>query len=192
MLNELELDVINDADTLQHCCQQGCHEQSKPRIGTLALYSQLKPRSHFALVGGHACYGPCRSSSSTSYKAGKVTAADESGSDVSILQSSEAGVEKTSNTQQQDEETDDTTQTAGSNTKQVNTKSAAESSGTSPVVVALIVLAVVGGIALAAIVYVVKKKKLDDKQIDRDEAMIRSFDTFSSPVEINATNIAKI
>ncbi|KAF1772619.1 hypothetical protein GQ600_26076 [Phytophthora cactorum] len=41
MLNGLELDVINDADTLQHCC----HEQSKPRIGTLALYSQLKPRS---------------------------------------------------------------------------------------------------------------------------------------------------
>ncbi|ETI32000.1 hypothetical protein L917_20229 [Phytophthora nicotianae] len=124
------------------------------------------------------------SSSSTTYKAGKVTAADESGSDVSILQSSEAGVEKTSSVQQQDDETDDT--------KQASTKSAAKSSGTSPVVVALIVLAVVGGIALAAVAYVVKKKKLDDKRIDRDEAMIRSFDTFSSPVEINATNIAKI
>ncbi|ETM98635.1 hypothetical protein PPTG_19414 [Phytophthora nicotianae INRA-310] len=124
------------------------------------------------------------SSSSTTYKAGKVTAADESGSDVSILQSSEAGVEKTSSVQQQDDETDDT--------KQASTKSAVEASGTSPVVVALIVLAVVGGIALAAVAYVVKKKKLDDKRIDRDEAMIRSFDTFSSPVEINATNIAKI
>ncbi|KAL3659855.1 hypothetical protein V7S43_015157 [Phytophthora oleae] len=133
------------------------------------------------------------SSSSTSgtYKAGKVTAADESGSDVSILQSSEAGVEKTSSTQQTDD-TDNTSQTAGSDTKQVTTKSQAESSGTSPVVVALIVLAVVGGIALAAVAYVVKKKKLDDKQIDRDEAMIRSFDTFSSPVCVNETSIAKI
>ncbi|EEY53884.1 uncharacterized protein PITG_07523 [Phytophthora infestans T30-4] len=130
-------------------------------------------------------------SASTTYKAGKVTAADDSGSGVSILQSSEAGVEKTPSTQQQDD-TDDTKQTAGSDTKQANTKSAADSSGTSPVVVALIVLAVVGGIALAAIAYVVKKKKLDDKRIDRDEAMIRSFDTFSSPIEINATNIAKI
>ncbi|KAI9982582.1 hypothetical protein PInf_008554 [Phytophthora infestans] len=130
-------------------------------------------------------------SASTTYKAGKVTAVDESDSGVSILQSSEAGVEKTPSTQQQDD-TDDTKQTASSDTKQANTKSAADSSGTSPVVVALIVLAVVGGIALAAIAYVVKKKKLDDKRIDRDEAMIRSFDTFSSPIEINATNIAKI
>lgn len=132
------------------------------------------------------------SSSTGTYKAGKVTAADESGSDVSILQSSEVGVEKTPSTQQTDDDTDNTSQTAGSDTKQANTKSQAESTGTSPVVVALIVLAVVGGIALAAVAYVVKKKKLDDKQIDRDEAMIRSFDTFSSPVCVNETSIAKI
>ncbi|EEY55480.1 carbohydrate-binding protein, putative [Phytophthora infestans T30-4] len=131
------------------------------------------------------------SASQSQTQQSEVTAVDESGSGVSILQSSEAGVEKTPSTQQQDD-TDDTKQTASSDTKQANTKSAADSSGTSPVVVALIVLAVVGGIALAAIAYVVKKKKLDDKRIDRDEAMIRSFDTFSSPIEINATNIAKI
>ncbi|POM63417.1 Carbohydrate-binding protein [Phytophthora palmivora] len=123
------------------------------------------------------------------YQAGKVTAADESGSGVSILQSSEAGVEKTPSTQQQDE-SDSTSQTADSDVKQVSTKSAAGSS-TSPVFVALIVLAAVGSIALAAVAYTVKKKKLDDKRIDRDEGLARSFDTFSSPVRIDET-IAKI
>ncbi|POM62063.1 Carbohydrate-binding protein [Phytophthora palmivora] len=133
------------------------------------------------------------SSSDNAYKAGKVIAANESGSGVSILQSSEAGVEKTPSTQQQqqDDESDNTSQTAGSDTKQVSTKSASEK-GTSPVLVALIVLAAVGGIALAAVAYTVKKKKLDDKRIDRDEALLRSFDTFSSPICINETNIAKI
>ncbi|GMF32430.1 unnamed protein product [Phytophthora lilii] len=129
------------------------------------------------------------SGSDTSYEAGKVVAADESSSGVSILQSSEAGVEKTPSTQQQDD--DNTSQTAGSDTKQVSTKSENTDAGTSPVLIALVVLAVVGGIALAAVAYVSKKKKLDDKRIDRDEAMMRSFDTFSSPVRINET-IAKI
>ncbi|KUF83298.1 hypothetical protein AM588_10000515 [Phytophthora nicotianae] len=85
------------------------------------------------------------SSGGDGYQAGKVTAADESGSGVSILQSSEAGVEKTP----------------------------------------------MGGIALAAVAYSVKKKKLDDKRIDRDENLARSFDTFSSPLRINET-IAQI
>ncbi|OWZ10096.1 hypothetical protein PHMEG_00017110 [Phytophthora megakarya] len=127
-------------------------------------------------------------SSSGTYQAGKVSAADESGSGVSILQSSEAGVENTPTTQQDD----DTSQTASSDVKQVTTKSQAESSGTSPVLIALVALAAVGGIALAAVAYTVKKKKLDDKRIDHDEGMARSFDTFSSPVRINETNIAKI
>ncbi|KAL4099163.1 hypothetical protein PRIC1_006973 [Phytophthora ramorum] len=131
------------------------------------------------------------SSSSGGYKAGKVIAADESSSGVSILQSSESGVEKTSSTQQQDDESDSTSQTAGSNTKQATTKSSSGSSATSPVFIALAVLAVVGGIALAAVAYVAKKKKLDDKRVDRDEAMLRSFDTFSSPVRFDET-IAKI
>ncbi|KAL4115126.1 hypothetical protein PRIC2_014020 [Phytophthora ramorum] len=131
------------------------------------------------------------SSSSGGYKAGKVVAADESSSGVSILQSSESGVEKTSSTQQQDDESDSTSQTAGSNTKQATTKSSSGSSATSPVFIALAVLAVVGGIALAAVAYVAKKKKLDDKRVDRDEAMLRSFDTFSSPVRFDET-IAKI
>ncbi|TDH74388.1 uncharacterized protein CCR75_005086 [Bremia lactucae] len=77
-------------------------------------------------------------------------------------------------------------------TEQVSTKSSAKPSGTSPFIVVLVVMAVVGTIALAAIAFVVKKKKLDDKRIDRDEAMIRAFDSYSSPVEINATNIARI
>jgi expansin (peptidoglycan-binding protein) len=127
------------------------------------------------------------SSSGNSYEAGKVVAADESSSGVAILQSSEAGVEKTSSTQQDDGESDSTTQTSGSNTQQATTKSEDTSSGTSPVLIALVVLAAVGGIALAAVAYVVKKKKLDDKRIDRDEAMMRSFDTFSSPVRIDST-----
>ncbi|ETO60749.1 hypothetical protein F444_21107 [Phytophthora nicotianae P1976] len=127
------------------------------------------------------------SSGGDGYQAGKVTAADESGSGVSILQSSEAGVEKTPSTQQ----TDDVDQTADSDTKQVTTKTKAKSSGTSPVFIAMAVLAAVGGIALAAVAYSVKKKKLDDKRIDRDENLARSFDTFSSPLRINET-IAQI
>ncbi|ETI32011.1 hypothetical protein L914_20243 [Phytophthora nicotianae] len=127
------------------------------------------------------------SSGGDGYQAGKVTAADESGSGVSILQSSEAGVEKTPSTQQ----TDDADQTADSDTKQVTTKTKAKSSGTSPVFIAMAVLAAVGGIALAAVAYSVKKKKLDDKRIDRDENLARSFDTFSSPLRINET-IAQI
>ncbi|ETL79054.1 hypothetical protein L917_20243, partial [Phytophthora nicotianae] len=127
------------------------------------------------------------SSDGDGYQAGKVTAADESGSGVSILQSSEAGVEKTPSTQQ----TDDADQTADSDTKQVTTKTKAKSSGTSPVFIAMAVLAAVGGIALAAVAYSVKKKKLDDKRIDRDENLARSFDTFSSPLRINET-IAQI
>ncbi|KAG3001711.1 hypothetical protein PC120_g20113 [Phytophthora cactorum] len=131
------------------------------------------------------------SSSGDSYQAGKVTATDESGSGVSILQSSEAGVEKTPSTQQTDE-ADNPSQTTGSgDTKQVSTKTEEDSSGTSPVFIALVVLAVVGGVALVAVAYSVKKKKLDDKRIDRDEGLNRSFDTFSSPVRINET-IAKI
>ncbi|KAG7378935.1 hypothetical protein PHYPSEUDO_009297 [Phytophthora pseudosyringae] len=122
------------------------------------------------------------SSSGVGYKAGTVAAADESGSDVSILQSSEAGVEKTSSTQQQQDET-----TGSDATKQATTKSEQTSSGTSPVVIALAVLAAVGGIALAAVAYSAKKKQMDDKRIDRDEAMNRSFDTWSSPVCINET-----
>ncbi|KAG3244423.1 hypothetical protein PI124_g10796 [Phytophthora idaei] len=131
------------------------------------------------------------SSSGDSYQAGKVTATDESGSGVSILQSSEAGVEKTPSTQQTDE-ADNPSQTTGSDdTKQVSTRTEENSSGTSPVFVALVVLAVVSGVALVAVAYSVKKKKLDDKRIDRDEGLNRSFDTFSSPVRINET-IAKI
>ncbi|KAF4037282.1 Lytic transglycosylase [Phytophthora infestans] len=130
------------------------------------------------------------SSSGVGYQAGKVTAADDSGSDVSILQSSEAGVDKTPSTQQTTD-TDDPSQTAGSDTKRVTTKTEEKSSGTSPVLVALVVLAAVGGIALVAVAYSVKKKKLDDKRIDRDENLVRSFDTFSSPLRINET-IAKI
>ncbi|KAL3659867.1 hypothetical protein V7S43_015169 [Phytophthora oleae] len=126
------------------------------------------------------------SSNGTSYQAGKVTAADESGSGVAILQASEAGVEKTSSTQP-----DDASQTNSDDTEQVTTKSEDSSSGTSPVFIALAVLAVVGGIALAAFAYRVKKKNADDKNIDRNEAMNRSFGTFSSPVRINET-IAKI
>ncbi|KAG6616372.1 Carbohydrate-binding protein [Phytophthora cinnamomi] len=136
-------------------------------------------------------FNSLKSGSSNSYTAGKVVAADESSSGVSILQSSEAGVGKTSSTQEQNDEAD-TSQKAGSDdTKQANTKSEATSAGTSPVIVALVVLAVVGGIALAAVAYTVKRKKLDDKRIDRNEAATRSFDTFSSPVRINST-IAKI
>jgi len=137
------------------------------------------------------------SSSASGYKAGKVVAADESSSGVSILQSSEAGVEKTSSVQQDEDtsatqqDSDSTSQTAGSS-EQATTKSEDTSSGTSPVLIALVVLGAVGGIALAAVAYVVKKKKLDDKRIDRDEAMMRSFDTFSSPVRIDDTTIAKI
>ncbi|KAG1687263.1 hypothetical protein DVH05_005313 [Phytophthora capsici] len=123
------------------------------------------------------------SSNGTSYQAGKVTAADESGSGVAILQASEAGVEKTSSSQTDDADSDDI--------KQVTTKSEDSTSGTSPVVITLAVMAVVGGIALAAVAYRVKKKNLNDKNIDRNEAMNRSFDTFSSPVRINET-IAKI
>ncbi|EEY53894.1 uncharacterized protein PITG_07537 [Phytophthora infestans T30-4] len=130
------------------------------------------------------------SSSGVGYQAGKVTAADDSGSDVSILQSSEAGVDKTPSTQQTTD-TDDPSQAAGSDTKRVTTKTEEKSSGTSPVLVALVVLAAVGGIALVAVAYSVKKKKLDDKRIDRDENLVRSFDTFSSPLRINET-IAKI
>ncbi|EGZ14542.1 hypothetical protein PHYSODRAFT_508222 [Phytophthora sojae] len=133
-----------------------------------------------------------KSGSLGSYTAGKVTAANESSSGVSILQSSAAGVEKTPTSQEENGESDSTAQKAGSDdTKQANTKTEATSGGTSPVIVALVVLAVVGGIVLAAVAYVTKKKKLDDKRIDRDEAAIRSFDTFSSPVRINST-IAQI
>ncbi|KAF4316021.1 hypothetical protein BBO99_00008142 [Phytophthora kernoviae] len=128
-------------------------------------------------------------SSSDSGLPGKVTAADES-SGVSILQSSEAGVEKTPTSQQDD--SDSTTQTAGSDdTKQANTKSQADNSGTSPVIIALVVCGVVGGIALGAVAFMAKKKKLEDKCVDRDVAMARSFDTFSSPVRIQST-IAQI
>ncbi|KAG6616050.1 Carbohydrate-binding protein [Phytophthora cinnamomi] len=159
------------------------------------------------------------SGSDNSYKAGKVTAAS---GDLSILQSSEVGVEKSSSTKQsestkqdesdttkqdesdstkqdesdstkqQDSESDSTSQKTGSDTKQATTKSASTSASTSPVIVTLVVLAVVGAIALAAVALMAKKKKLNDKRIDRDQAMIRSFDTFSSPVHINETNIAAI
>ncbi|KAL4099157.1 hypothetical protein PRIC1_006967 [Phytophthora ramorum] len=129
------------------------------------------------------------SSSASGYTAGKVVAADESSSGVSILQSSEAGVEKTPSTQT---DSDSTSQTAGSgDAKQVTTKSENSSSNTSPVFIALAVVAMVAGIALAAVAYTAKKKRLDDKNVDRNEAMARSFDTFSSPVRISTT-IAKI
>lgn len=130
------------------------------------------------------------SASSDSALPGKVEAADESSSGVSILQSSEAGVEKTKSTTT-DDESDSTSQTAGSDTQQATTKTESSSSGTSPVIIALVVCAVVGGIALGVVAFVAKKKKLDDKRIDRDEAMARSFDTFSSPVRIQST-IAQI
>ncbi|KAE8965800.1 hypothetical protein PR003_g23426 [Phytophthora rubi] len=138
------------------------------------------------------------SGSDSGYTAGKVTAATASSSDVSILQSSEADVDKTSSTKQSDsnqqqDESDSTSQKSGSDdTNQATTKSGATSAGTSPVIVTLVVLAVVGAIALAAVAYVTKKKKIVEKRIDRDEAMIRSFDTFSSPIRINETNIAAI
>ncbi|GMF25233.1 unnamed protein product [Phytophthora lilii] len=125
-------------------------------------------------------FNTLKSGTSNTYQAGTVTAADESSDGVSILQSSEGGVEKTPSTQQQDDDAE-----------KANTKSAELSKGTSPVIVALVVLAVVGGIALAAVAYTVKKKKLDNKRIDRDDNLTRSFDTFSSPVRIKST-IAKI
>ncbi|EGZ14549.1 hypothetical protein PHYSODRAFT_509048 [Phytophthora sojae] len=140
------------------------------------------------------------SGSDNDYNAGKVTAATESSSDVSILQSSEADFGKTSSTKQSDsdstqqqDDSDSAAQKTGSDdTKQANTKSEATSAGTSPVIVTLLVLAVVGCIALAAVAYVTKKKKLNDKRMERDAAMIRSFDTLCSPVHINETNIAAI
>ncbi|POM78715.1 Carbohydrate-binding protein [Phytophthora palmivora] len=157
--------------------------------GTANFGSSTTQQSSTSQTSQSSTSQSSQSTMTSTYQAGKVTAADESGSGVSILQSSEAGVEKTPSTQQQDE-SDSTSQTAGSDVKQVSTKSAA-GSGTSPVLVALIVLAAVGGIALAAVAYTVKKKKLDDKRIDRDEGLARSFDTFSSPVRIDET-IAKI
>uniref|UniRef100_A0AAV1UUF9 Expansin-like EG45 domain-containing protein n=1 Tax=Peronospora matthiolae TaxID=2874970 RepID=A0AAV1UUF9_9STRA len=105
--------------------------------------------------------------------AGEVVPADESRKKVSILQADAFEVDKTTPV------------------KQVNMKSEDSSSGTSPVIVTLVVLAVVGGIALAAVAYVVKKKKRNDKSGDRDEALMRAFDTFSSPVHFEKT-IAKI
>ncbi|KAL7685317.1 putative expansin/pollen allergen, DPBB domain, expansin, cellulose-binding-like domain superfamily [Plasmopara halstedii] len=117
--------------------------------------------------------------SDTNYNAGEVIVPVDDKSDVSILKSDQSTVETAE-------------QNDGDTPEQIYTKSAAKSSGTSPIIIALIVLAVVGVIALGAIVFAVKKKQLEDKRIDRDEAMIRAFDSFSSPVEINTTNIARI
>ncbi|KAI9919356.1 hypothetical protein PsorP6_017742 [Peronosclerospora sorghi] len=114
------------------------------------------------------------------YEAGTVLAPTELNTPVSILQSDATRVEN-----------EDPKQTGGTDTEQIATKSQAASSGSSPVLVALVVLAIVGVIALAAVAYFAKKKKLENKRIDRDDAMMRSFDTFSSPVQFEQT-IAKI
>ncbi|CAI5731383.1 unnamed protein product [Hyaloperonospora brassicae] len=114
------------------------------------------------------------------FGAGKVIAADELSSEVSILQSSEDRVERTAaaHSHQQD---------VWNDTMKINTKSNDFSPHTSPVLVSFAVLAVVGGIASAVVAYTVKKKALDDKREDFN----RSFDTLSSPVNIDMT-IAKI
>uniref|UniRef100_M4BG13 Expansin-like EG45 domain-containing protein n=2 Tax=Hyaloperonospora arabidopsidis (strain Emoy2) TaxID=559515 RepID=M4BG13_HYAAE len=112
--------------------------------------------------------------------AGKVIAANESSREVSILQSSEGRVEKTPATQSHQPDT-------GNDTKEITTKSSDFSPHTSPVLVSFVVLAVVGGVASAVVAYTVKKKVLDDKR----EGFNRSFDTLSSPVNIDMT-IAKI
>ncbi|UIZ28513.1 hypothetical protein KXD40_009243 [Peronospora effusa] len=130
------------------------------------------------------------SDSGLKYKSGSVIAANESGSKVRIRQTSEIGVKEMS-TAQQEERLESSEQPAASDIEHVNTKAKSKLSGTSTVVVGFIVLAVVCGIAFATVVSVVKKKKLDDKRMDRDMAMMRSFDTFSSPVRFDAT-IAKI
>ncbi|CAI5728121.1 unnamed protein product [Peronospora destructor] len=130
------------------------------------------------------------SDSGAKYKSGSVIAASESGSEVKILQSSEVGVEKISSVQQEDE-SESSKQPAASDVEHVTTKANSKSLKTSTVVVAFIVLAVVCGIAFAIVVFGVKKKKLNDKRIDRDMAMMRSFDTFSSPVRFDET-IAKV
>ncbi|KAG7378936.1 hypothetical protein PHYPSEUDO_009298 [Phytophthora pseudosyringae] len=103
-------------------------------------------------------------SSASTYEAGKVAAADEKQSKVSILQANEEGVEN-----QKDD----------SETQQTNAKSGAAdaaSGGTSPFIVALVVVGAVCGIALAAVFYTAKKK--GNKH---DECLTKSFDTFSSP-----------
>ncbi|CAI5739637.1 unnamed protein product [Hyaloperonospora brassicae] len=110
------------------------------------------------------------------FRAGEVVAPGGSKTQVAILQANEADVEKS---------TEDGT------SQQANTKSGHASSGTSPVIVTLVVLAVVGGVALAGVAFVVKKKRMADKLDDRNEAAMRAFDTFSSPVHFEKT-IAKI
>ncbi|KAI9982591.1 hypothetical protein PInf_008563 [Phytophthora infestans] len=194
--------TTQQSSTQQSSTQQGSTSQTSP-LTTAPTATAATPSAPSSTTSADSSptqqnevnkyFNTLKSRNSTSgvgYQAGKVTEADDSGSDVSILQSSEAGVDKTPSTQQTTD-TDDPSQTAGSDTKRVTTKTEEKSSGTSPVLVALVVLAAVGGIALVAVAYSVKKKKLDDKRIDRDESLVRSFDTFSSPLRINET-IAKI
>ncbi|KAE8962575.1 hypothetical protein PR003_g29975 [Phytophthora rubi] len=117
-------------------------------------------------------FNDLKTGSSKNYKAGKVTAADESSkTGVSILQSNDAAVDKTqmeANTQSEE--------------------NSSSSSGTSPGIVTLVVLAAVGCVALAVVAFSAKKKKMKEKSIDD---LARPFGTFSSPVRINST-IAKI
>ncbi|GMG15473.1 unnamed protein product [Phytophthora fragariaefolia] len=136
-----------------------------------------------------------KSGSSNKYAAGTVTAASDSSSDVSILQSSEAGVCKTPAVQQRveaDSIKGQVDQKTGSvDTKEATTMAELDSGSSSPMIVALVVVVVVGVIALVAVAYAVKKKMLNDKRADYDNAFARSFDNFGSPVLITAT-IVKI
>lgn len=124
-------------------------------------------------------FSTLKSGGGNTYEAGKVEAANETPSTVSILQANEEGVEKTSSAQQQDE-----------SEKQANTKSDASggASGTSPFIVCLVIAGAVCAVALAAVTFSAKKKKWGGK---RDDCVTRSFDTFSSPAQTKAT-IVKI
>ncbi|TDH69469.1 hypothetical protein CCR75_005960 [Bremia lactucae] len=116
------------------------------------------------------------SSEGGTYKAGKVSA-----SDVSILEPEKNSIADMLETQHMD----------ASNVQQATTSSGETSVGTSPVAV-LIVLAVVATVAAVAIAFSVKKKIFGGKRVDFSASLNRSFDTFSSPVRLDESVIAKI
>ncbi|CEG41965.1 RlpA-like double-psi beta-barrel domain [Plasmopara halstedii] len=118
------------------------------------------------------------------FKVGTVLAANESGSNVSILQSKEEEIENTSNTKETDQD-------EKLETKYVTNKAEEISSSTSPVLMALIIAAAVACIALAVVALSVKKKNIIHKRVDQDDGWGQAFDTFNSPVRITE-RIAKL